>query len=191
MSKSPGITSEQVIKIPVQASVMPILRAHAVAASIGGRSNVRRNAEDRKATLSEDQLIGQIGQYVGSMYLHGHMLPYMIARWYANRMPNVGDMGSDLPGAAVDFKASLMRNSQNPLDYRLLVRPREKHPNWLYVLILVEPLRKESTTAHVVGWATTDMLPPEPESGGPFYGAHMLKATALWPMPPIVWSWTK
>jgi hypothetical protein len=37
----------------------------------------------------------------------------------------------------VDIKGSLMRYSNNPLNYRLLVRPKERHDNWIYVLALV------------------------------------------------------
>jgi len=96
----------------------------------------------------------------------------------ANANPYRGDGGVDIVGLdKVDIKGSLMRKSRDPLDYRLLVRPTERHVGWIYVLGLVPKSRPYRT--HLVGWAYDDDLPKTPNSRGAFKGAHVVKARNL------------
>jgi len=183
------ITAEDIIRVQIAGREMNIVAQHAKLASIGGRSNIR--GADRQTTLREDQLVGQVGQYVGSMWLFGSADPYMKSRWVANQNPTVGDGGSDIIGANLDFKASMARNpNRDLLDYRLAVRPRERHPEWIYVLILVTQMKKpKPVLANLIGWATDAMLPKTPSTSGVFSGAFTVKARDLHPLPPFQWLW--
>ncbi len=182
------ISKEDIVSVEVTKSELSLIGKMASAACIGGHSNIRGN--DRMATLGEDQLVGQIGTYVGTKYMLGSAHQYMIGRWYANQHPNQGDGGSDIPASNIDFKASLKRYpKKDPLTYRLPVRPKERHEGWVYILILVDPITENGTTAHLMGWASDDMLPVDPESDGPFEGAHLITATNLKPLMPIKWAW--
>lgn len=182
------ICKEDIVSIEITKSDLSLIRKMATAACIGGYSNIRHS--DRMATLEEDQLVGQIGTYAGIKYLMGSVHQYMISRWYANQHPTNGDGGSDIPASNIDFKASLKRYPKKEmLSYRLPVRPRERHNGWVYILILVDPIVNERTTAHLIGWASDDMLPYAPEAEGPFEGAHVLVAKELKPLMPIKWAW--
>jgi len=181
------IAKVDLIPMTVPVTEMKYLVRMAKAACIGGKSNIR--GADRNDKLLEDQVVGQIGQYVGSRWLQGNPLPYVQARWVANQNPTVGDGGSDILGSNLDFKASLVRTpGGDPLDYRLAVRPRERHDGWVYVLVLVTKLvRKEPVESLIVGWASDRMLPTRPESSGVFKGAFIINARDLNPVPPITW----
>lgn len=167
-------------------------------AEIGGRSTVR--TADRKETLSIDQLVGQIGQYALSIYLFGDPSRYYSQRMVANQHPEVGDGGTDLIGLNADIKTSLMRASQDPLDYVLPIRPKEVHEDHVYILALVEPNSESAIrlsdplTVHLVGWIETADLwhkytDRQPEKDGLFSGAYILKATELNQLPPYQWAW--
>jgi len=166
---------------------MAIVCSAAGRAELGGMSNIRH--EDRQSTLHEDQIVGQIGQFVGSAYLTGSWTDYLKSRWLANQQPNVGDGGCDIFGTGVDFKTSLMRSSStNPLSFRLCVRPRERHPLWVYVLVLVQRI-VAPISGYIVGWAKDSDLPSQVESNGPFSGAYVMEASTLKPMMPILRFW--
>lgn len=153
-------------------------------ASIGGTSRIRQS-KDRKERLFEDQLVGQVGNCAGSVWWHGSDHDYRVTRDRANENPLQGDGGSDLTGLNVDFKTSLMRRSKNPLDYKLLVRPAERHSDWIYLLLLVPTIEVEKIKADsgldvvLVGWLGDDELPEEPEGGGIFEGAYLVPAGKL------------
>jgi len=183
------VMPDDIIPWTIPPHEMPLIIRMARAACIGGSSNIR--GDNRMATLSEDQLVGQIGQYVGSLWLFGSTDSYVQARWIANQNPTVGDGGSDIIGANLDFKASRVRNKERDLlSYRLAVRPRERHTGWVYVLILVTKLtRGEPVTAQMIGWAADAMLPVQPEISGVFQGAFTLPGHKLNPLPPIHWLW--
>lgn len=183
-----GVQSSNVVVMQVKKSLMPLLQSNAKASSINGTSRLREGGT-RGLNLSEDAMVGQIGACVGSLWLTGSPLPYMTARHYANLMPSLGDKGSDLPALNVDFKTSLMRRSQDPLAYHLLVRPRERHKGVVYVHILVNGIL-ENIKAYITGWATEDMLPKETVQSGPLKGAHMIPVPELNPVPPLRW-WDK
>lgn len=185
-----AVTENDVITWRIHPVEMPLIVRMAKAACIGGRSNIRTD-DERQATLNEDQLVGQIGQYIGSLWLFGNDVPYRQARWLANQNPTTGDGGSDLVGANLDFKASRVRNrGRDLLSYRLAVRPKERHEGWLYFLILVTHIAKgEPVIAKMVGWAKESMLPEHPETDGVFSGAFTITARDLNPVPPIHWLW--
>jgi len=172
-----------------------LIREMAERAQIGGYSQIHLDEEKRKQSLAMDQFIGQIGNYIGAKILDGTPFPkeYYISRMYANRHPNEGDGGSDIPGTNIDFKTSLMRGELDPMSYRLIVRPNERHNDWIYVLVLVEPQNIsifdwKTAVVHIVGWATDDMLLTI-ETEGIFRGAYILPTIVLYPFLPIKRLW--
>jgi len=171
------------------------IRKMAKKACMGGVSRVREG-EDRANNLTIDQFVGQIGTYAFIKYWTGKPFPYeyMISRYFANLHPKEGDGGSDLPPANIDVKTSYMRASDDPFAYRLPVRPKEKKDNWIYVLALMRKIDKpveEITEGKIelVGWARSDMFPPETDSDGPFKGAYVLTATKLNELMPLKYKW--
>lgn len=181
------ITPEDIITVNLRKSEMNLIKRMAQQAEVGGRSQIRKG-QDRSDNLSIDQLVGQIGTYVGCKYIQGDIKDYRVSRYYANKAPTVGDGGADITGSNIDFKASEIRNPNKDLmTYKLLVRPRERHDDWVYVLILVSDISEASSTAHILGWADTRMLPEQTETSGIFKGAYVLPAENLKPLPPLRW----
>jgi hypothetical protein len=114
------------------------------------------------------------------MILTGSPEGYIQARDKANANPLAGDNGVDISGLPnVDIKGSLMRYSNDPLNYRLLVRPKERHDNWIYVLALVPKERPYKT--YLVGWANDKDLPLKPYDGEikSLHGAYVIEAKNL------------
>lgn len=156
-----------------------LIISNAKKAEIGGKSQIR-NTKNRSSNLAEDQLVGQISTYCASMILTGSPEGYIQARDKANANPLAGDNGVDIFGLSnVDIKGSLMRYSKNPLNYRLLVRPKERHDNWIYVLALVPKERPYKT--YLVGWANDNDLPSKPYDGKikSLHGAYVIEARNL------------
>jgi hypothetical protein len=161
------------------------LQRQAQRAELGGRSHIR-GAADRQDKLRQDQIVGMIGAFAGTKTLFGDVRLFRLQRYFANLYPTIGDGGSDVPGANIDFKASLIANKQKPLlDYKLAVRPRERHARTVYVLILIE--LEPAPAASLIGWASDEMLPAKPETDGPFAGAYVIPARALHPVMPLRW----
>lgn len=183
------VTENDIIRMEIQPRDMNVVAGHARLACIGGKSNIR--GASRQATLKEDQLVGQIGQYVGSLWLSGSADSYLRSRWVANQNPTVGDGGSDLIGSNIDFKTSLVRSpDRDLLSYRLAVRPKERHQDWVYVLVLVTKMKPpDPVVAHLIGWAADYMLPKSPNDSGVFSGAFTIPARNLHPLPPFKWFW--
>lgn len=182
-----GVQSYNVVAIPIKKSLMPLARMNAKKSTIHGISRIREGGS-RGLTVSEDALVGQLGALAGCIWMTGNPMAYMTARWYANRTPNVGDGGSDLPASNVDFKTSLMRKSKNPMDYHLLVRPHERHSDSVYVHILLDNVL-ENVRAFITGWATDEMLPSVTVADGPLKGAYRIAVPQLNPVPPFQWLW--
>lgn len=161
---------------------MSLIISNAKKAEIGGRSQIRKS-RDRINSLSEDQLVGQISTYCASIVLTGSSQGYILARNIANTNPTKGDGGVDIVGLSnVDIKGSLMRYSSNPLDYRLLVRSRERHPNWIYVLGLVP--KERPYKCYLVGWIKDEYLPQSVYDGPikSLHGAYVVEAKNLEPI---------
>jgi len=156
-------------------------------ASVGGGRSQFRGA-DRQATVSEDGMTGMAANLAGCKWLLGTALgrfSFCASRWAAGRAPHNGDKGCDVPGSNIDFKATLMRTAL-PFDgYHLPVRPKERHPGAVYVYILVE---EGFQACHIVGWASDEELPAEPEAEGVFKGAYLQRRHLLHPIPPFHWT---
>lgn len=152
-------------------------------AELGGKSHIRTT--DRLPSLTEDQLIGQIGQFVVTRYMFGTPEKWAINRWFINQNPSYGDAGYDIPGLNLDVKTSLMRASKDPMSYNLLVRPKERHSGWVYYLVLVGEIQDELLPVHLIGWAKDEDLPATPAKDGKFKGAYVLPAKSLVPLPPL------
>lgn len=157
-------------------------------AEVGGTSQVRSGG-DRQASLATDQVVGQLGELALSRYLGGTPLFYALTRTVRDLDPTRGDDGGDLLATNLDVKCSLMRASPDPLRYRLLVRPRERHDGSVYILALVAEDVWSTGKVCMVGWCADRDLPPEPAADGPFAGAYVVPATALKALPPIHFNW--
>lgn len=173
------LSERDVITHVVDPKYISLIIDNSKKAEIGGQSQIR-NSVQRQQQLSEDQLVGQISTFCGSMILTGSPNGYIQAREKANANPTQGDNGIDICGLSnVDIKGSLMRYSSNPLSYRLLVRPRERHKNWIYVLGLVP--KERPYKCHLVGWAKDSDLPTQTYTGEikSLHGAYVIDAIRL------------
>lgn len=171
------------VTVELSQSELSCIKRMSVKAEIGGKSHIR--TKDRLASLTEDQLVGQIGQFAVSKYMFGTAERWAMNRWFINQNPTYGDAGFDIPGLNLDVKTSLMRASKEPLSYNLLVRPKERHAGWIYYLALVGDIQQEKLPVYLVGWAKDEDLPPEPALDGKFKGAYVLPANKLTPLPPL------
>ena len=173
------LKTEDIITHIVSSKDTDLIINNAKLAEIGGRSQIR-SQKQRSNSLAEDQLVGQISTYCASMVLTGSSQGYVEARNKANANPTKGDDGVDIIGLPnIDIKGSLMRYPSNPLNYRLLVRPRERHDNWIYVLGLVP--KERPYKCHIVGWAKDQDLPSETYNGQiqSLHGAYVLEGHML------------
>ena len=173
------IDDQDVIVYIIDSINTSIIISNAKKAEIGGRSQFR-NLKDRYKNLAEDQLVGQISTYCACVVLTGNSKGYIKARELANSNPTKGDNGVDIIGLSnVDIKGSLMRYSNDPLKYRLLVREKERHKNWIYVLGLVPKQRPYK--CYLVGWAKDSDLPENTYSGEikSLHGAYVIEAKNL------------
>lgn len=173
------LKTEDIITHIVSAEYTDLIIRNAKLAEIGGKSHIR-SQKQRSNSLAEDWLVGQISTYCASMILTGSPQGYIDAREKANQNPTQGDGGIDICGLSnVDIKGSLMRYSSNPLDYRLLVRPKERHNNWIYVLGLVP--KERPYKCHIVGWAKDQDLPSETYNGKikSLHGAYVIEGYML------------
>jgi len=167
----------------------------AMKASIGGRSQIRKT-DDRRKHLSEDQIVGLVGNYALALWRDGDERAYLDMRHSQNRFPTKGDGGYDLPRCRIDIKTSMMRRSQDPMTYNLPVRPRERHKGWVYGLALTESFSIQGLkanpliTVHLVGWAREDELPENANGVGKLEGAFVIPATKLHAFPPLVYEKT-
>lgn len=176
------------IYIEVSGGAFKLCRQMACKAEVGGRSHIRKDHTDRMEAIKEDQLVGQLGTYAATVQVCGSAKRYIESRQKANANPYAGDGGEDIPGANLDVKTSLARVDRAPEEFNLVVRPKERHPDWVYVLALVTELNAESAVVALVGWITEDKLPLHPNSSGVFEGAYVVRGANLLPMVPITWS---
>ena len=169
----------KIITLTISVSDSEIVRENAKLAMIGGVSRIRKK-EDRRKSLGEDQLVGQISTYAGSIFLTDSPDGYFKAREKANKNPHLGDGGVDIIGLPnVDIKGSMMRYSKDPSKYRLLVRQKERHKDWIYVLAMVP--KERPYKCHLVGWAYDSDLPEEPYNGPikSLHGAFLKESSEL------------
>lgn len=168
------------VEVALSQSELSFIRRYAHQAEIGGRSAVR--GTDRQEALETDQLIGMMGNYAINKYLSGDSRSFRLSRHIANQYPFAGDGGSDVLGANIDIKTSLVRTGLELHRHWLAVRPVETHPQTVYVLGLVPPERNKVI---LMGWAIETEL--QPIKAGVFAGAIGLQAVDLHPMMPIRW----
>lgn len=168
------------IEVPITATEMQFIDRYAQTAQLGGRSAVR--GIDRQKHLNEDQIIGMMGNYALHKYYFGHSHLFKISRHIADQYPHIGDGGSDIPGANIDIKTSLIRTTLPITKHWLLVRPAERHAATVYVLGLVSP---EKNRVYLTGWLSDNEL--QSIENGPFKGAFGQQAQYLHPMMPVKW----
>ena len=165
-----------------------ILLSDAQAASLGGASSVR-SPSDRNELLWTDQLVGLAGNMALCLWRDGDLRSYSDMRWWQNNNRYSGDGGCDLPRCRFDIKTSLMRSSRDPADYRLAVRPRERHKSQVYGLALIPRSNIDDLTNGIdvilVGWCEDSDFYEHPESFGTFSGAYTLMSHELNPFPPM------
>jgi hypothetical protein len=143
--------------------------------------------EDRINRLYHDQVTGQISQLAITTYMTGTDQLYRIQRWNCMQTPDKGDEGYDLPGLRMDVKGTRIKSHKDPREYSLVIRPRERKPDWTYCLVLVE-LKKNCALCHIMGWATDDELDGKVATSGVFNGAHVLGYSLLHPLPKLIWD---
>jgi hypothetical protein len=178
LAKKSMICLKDIIPITLSEKYVLACLDHSKKCCIGGRSHIRENFS-RKLLLNDDQFIGQLCTCAATMWLaatpeRGFSF-YDRVRCKQNLNPYNGDGGDDIPPYRVDIKGSTVRNHQKSvLSYNLLVRPAERHNDWIYVFALSDPPR-----VALVGWAFDNQLPDVPESCGIFNGAYRVVAADL------------
>ena len=159
-------------------------------AEIGGKSNIRETSQDRIKYLGDDQLVGQLGEAALHKYWYGHLLEYARFRWFKNRNKSSGDHGIDIMPFNIDVKGSLLRNGNRSFDnYRLAVRPQERHKDWIYISALVKLEDNGGALVYLMGWETDDNLPSEPDIDGALKGAYTITNSNLKPLMPLRTLW--
>lgn len=182
------ITENDIIRVSFSDYDVVIAGNFASQAEIGGSSSIRAT-DDRTSNLSQDQLVGQIATLAWHKYYYGAIDEYLKQRYVQNLFPFHGDGGSDMIGANLDVKGSaLKRKHRSPLDYYLLVRPREYKHDTVYVQSLIDICDSAPITAMLTGWATGAML-TERVDERLFGDAYGLRVRDLMPLIPIRFSW--
>lgn len=179
------VTADDLIEIRLSEADNAFIGARACDTMFCGRSF--RDQSDRREMLRVDQIVGHASAYAATKHLFGTPEKYAVSRWYAAMYPDRGDGGSDIPGANIDIKASMMRYSQDPLSYNLLVRPQERHDQTVYVHCLIPRFDQKPDRVVLTGWATDRMLPTTVCESGPLAGAYVLSVRSLNPLPPYRW----
>lgn len=165
-----------IVSVDLTREEFDLARRNADKACLNGRSYVRET-RDRERRLRTDQFVGQLSELAGHKFIYGTIEGYVTQRTIRNAAPYSGDGGSDTQDGLIDFKGSLMRNPElTPMQYRLAVRPAERHQGKIYVLCLVP---RPARHIHLVGWMPEKFLPVAPEERGVFHGAFTLKAHRL------------
>jgi hypothetical protein len=164
-----------------------LARTHAQLCSLGGRSQVRGRAS-RDASLSEDQLTGQVCELAFSKYWFGSTTQYQQSRWTRNNNPRVGDGGFDFPGFAMNVKGSLRRDPNRPFEkYHLLIRPAERKQGMTYIQAVAD-LTNDPLVVFLGFLADEEITGPVDE-GWHFKGAHAIPFSQLHRLPPYPWHW--
>jgi hypothetical protein len=180
------ITREQIIEWWPNPEEEALVEENARLAALGGRSQIHQG-ERREADLLTNQITGQLGELAVATVLLGDPQEYVRSRALRNADPWRGDGGNDFPGyPGLDAKTSFMRGSDNPLHYRLAVRPAERHAGQVYVSCLVNTLPDLRRVVYICGWALDDDLPKQPDlKGTEFAGAYTLMHSLLSPVGPL------
>jgi hypothetical protein len=174
-----------IITIPLTAEDVVMAEFQAAQCAFGGQSQFRKEPAERAATMTDDNIVGQLGQIALHRYLFGHIERYVEGRYIQNKYPTVGDGGEDIVGCNIDVKTSLARYAQDAAKYHLIVRPKERHAGWVYIHALAPKDWRGNPRVVLTGWLMDEELPPEPETTGPFTGAYVMPVPELHPLMPI------
>lgn len=139
--------------------------------------------------LFKDNLMGVIGTYAGIWHLTGSNLLYF-RHMEETGDKLVGDGGTDVPGARMDFKTSAWNGSLPLSMNRLAVRPDELHPKTTYVLILVDGYGRGGADGYIMGcmesWEIMENFHDAADKG--FGNAYCVFANLLNPFPNLYWG---
>jgi hypothetical protein len=180
------VSIKHVINWSIPEMQMPGLREHAKMKCLGLGSKIR-GMDFTDDQLFQDQIIGVACTLVGVKAVTGSNELYY--RHIADTGDKwTGDGGTDVPGARIDFKGSLMRYSDDPLRYNLLIRPKEFHPHTTYILILVKEIGENGARGHIVGWMDSWEIEEKTEPDRRFGDAFCIPARKLHPFPRFRWG---
>jgi hypothetical protein len=125
-----------------------------------GYSNVHADRNERSAKLSENSLVGQVGEYAACVVISDFTMYESKQRKQLER--GIGDGGSDIPGSTIpiDVKTCNVRRPGASLGFilntkHLMVTEKEYSPNMIYVasIVLEAPSHSdEEAEVHVLGW---------------------------------------
>lgn len=145
-----------------------------------------KNGSGKAVGKWASNLAGQIGEAAGQVFLHGRdegWERYVTERNVRNANPFAGDGGVDAltwDGAAIDFKTTLRRSSKAaPERFSLVVPPKERHEDTVYVMIIADKVGYDHFRATIVGVCPEADLPTDTTSAGVFAGKYVVPATAL------------
>lgn len=180
------ISRKHLVKWILSSCTMAIMYEHAQMKCLGYGSRIR-GKEFTDDELFEWQLTGCMCTYAGIYKMTGSTDRYFQHMEDTGDNP-YGDGGTDIPGARVDFKGTLLKDGRDPLKQHLAVRPREFHDNTLYVLALVRSYDEWEADGWLVGmmesWEIEAMNSPVPSLFG---DARVVPAVQLHPIPKMRW----
>ena len=182
------LTESDIVEYTLTYDQSVLIYKYAKSACIGGVSRIHTDPKERARRLLADNICGMTGNLFGNYHLDGNYDSFVASREQADRNPRMGDGGQDRIGCGLDFKCSFMRSSDKPLNYSMLVRPRERHPGWVYVQFLIgatELTYNTKSKVYLVGWAGEQDLPNQVEQSGTFEGAFRIPARQLRPINPF------
>ena len=181
------IESRHVIKFSIPEMVMPSLYEHANMKCLSYRSKIRKEEDYTPEMLIRDNLLGVIGTYAGIWHLTGsNLLYYKHMEETGDKL--VGDGGTDVPGARMDFKTSLWNGSLPLSKNRLAVRPGEFHPKTTYVLVMVDGYGRMGADGYIVGCMESWEILEKYHHHEKFGDAYCVKALLLNPFPNLHWG---
>lgn len=180
------IKENNLVRWTIQGDTMCVMQEHARMKCLGLGSRIR-GRKFTKEELFEWQLIGVLCTYAGIRLITGSDELYHQHMRETGSNP-VGDGGTDIPGARVDIKGSLMRRSKNPLSYRLLIRPREFHENTTYILALVDEMAPSGANGYIVGFMDSSEILDVSVTDPTFGDARVVAANLLNPVMNCRWG---
>ena len=184
------VNENQVIPVPLAESERAVVDILAGLAAMGGRSNVRER-DEREEKLFQDQQVGLKCEYAVLKYFTGLPFPerFIDRRLRQNMNPEVGDGGFDISGSNVDVKGSQIAadSSRIIIDYRLAVRPDERHEGCTYLQAFAS--EADPGVVLLAGWLREEEILGDVETYGHFEGAHTVPVRDLYPVFPFSWNW--
>ena len=193
------ITQKQIIEISLSKPWVAIAKKQAQAFISAGLPSNIRHVEARGDTENEDALTGHLAHIAVAKHLWGYdgVNQYIHACEKANMLPLVreatgkkciSDNGEDFINLGLDVKASLIRTGLEPINHNSPVRPREWHPNIIYIQCLVEDAKDAIRKVYICGWQDSNAYKVKGKSeSGVFEGAYVVPIKELNPIMPMLW----